>query len=407
MGLQQYKTIIRSTKQILTHQKEKEVLKGEKFNVFSILKMETKENATHSAFLAALLDPLGTHLKGSIFLDLFLNCVNNKTIDAASAKVKLEHSIGKNDYVDKTGGRIDIYIWDNKGHCLSIENKINAPDQKNQIERYCNHNQDKNQVLYLTLNGDEPSSDSCGELQSGTHFHNISYGSHIIDWLTLCMKEATDTPILRETIKQYIILLKKLTLTMDNNEEQELLEIILKDYESSIFLANNIKKTIANFNDKIRKSIFESLEEKLRENYIVELGRSTDNIYSQLWIRIKGYQGDKLLFGIQNFSVNVDPFFGKGIIIGVFVMNGNYLDEYKILGEKRSHFWCAVEQYSDYNKLEIDLQNPVFLNKLFTSDDFYNGFVDHMVKETIKYVERQTDNMIGLLQKVEFHDQVN
>lgn len=407
MDLNQHKAVLYSTKQILKHREEKEKLKGEKFNVFSILKMETRENDTHSAFLAVLLDPLGTHLKGSIFLELFLQCINNTTIEIASAKVKTEHSCGPIDLINKTGGRIDIYISDKKGHCLCIENKIYAGDQDAQIERYCNHNKDKNQVLYLTLNGDEPSSDSCGELESGTHFYNISYGTHIIDWLTLCLKEATDTPILRETIKQYIILLKKLTHTMDNNEEKGLLEIILRDYESSIFLANNIKKTIAHFNDKIRQSIIDKLKVKLGAKYIVSPRNSCESPYAHILIKVNGYEAEKLFFCIQNFSITRDPFFGKGFVIGVFVEKGPYLEAYNILGEKRSNCWLAVQEYGNYMDLEIDLQNPLFLNRIFISDDFYNGFVDDMVTETIKYVERQTDNMIGLLQKVEFLNQVN
>jgi hypothetical protein len=400
MELQQYKTIIRSTKQILAHQKEKEVLKGEKFNIFSILKMETKENATHSAFLAALLNPAGTHMKGTIFLELFLNCVNNKTIDLASAKVKMEHSIGRNDINNKTGGRIDIYIWDKNGNCLCIENKIHAGDQIAQIERYCNHNKDKNQVFYLTLNGGEPSSESKGHLISGTHFFNISYGSHIVDWLTQCMKEASDTPILRETIKQYIILMKKLTYTIDKEEEEELLEVILNNYDASMFLANNITKTVANFNNKIRQSIFESLEERLGEKYIFNYGNPTLAPYSQIWIRVKGYETEKLLFGIQNFSITTDPFFGTGIIIGVFVINADYKEEYKMLGSKSSNYWCAVKNFSNYKNFEIDLQNPVFLNKLITSLDFYNGFVEHIVAETITYINENIEDLSHFLKKV-------
>ncbi|HKO78234.1 MAG TPA: PD-(D/E)XK nuclease family protein [Flavobacterium sp.] len=400
MELHQHKIILRSTKQILKHQKEKEILKGEKFNVFSILKMETKENATHSAFLASLLDPSGTHLKGSLFLELFLNCINNKTIDIASAKVIIEHSIGKNDYNDKIGGRIDIFICDENGNCLSIENKINAPDQKDQIERYCNHKKGNNEVYYLNLEGKEPDGNSKGDLISGTHFHIISYKNHIINWLTLCMKEAADNPILRETIKQYIILMKKLTNTIDKDEEKELLELILNNYESSIFLANNINTTIANFNDKIRQSIFKSLTDKIGENYFIELGKNTDTVYSQIWIRVKGYRGDKLIFGIQNFSVAADPFFGRGIIKGIFIMNGNYIDDYKKLGEKRSNYWCAVEKFEAYKNLEVDLQDPLFLNKLFTSEEFYNGFVEHIVSETIVYLEKHVNDVKELLNTI-------
>jgi hypothetical protein len=399
MDLHQHKVVLRSIKQILKHQKEKELLKGEKFNVFSILKMETRENATHSAFLAALLDPSGTHFKESVFLELFLKCINNNTIDIATAKVKTEHHIGFRDITDKTGGRIDIYIWDKKGNCISIENKINAGDQFAQIERYCNHNKLKNEVYYLTLNGDEPTDGSKGELKSGIHFINISYSSDIVKWLTLCLKEAADSPILRETIKQYIILIKKLTHTMDNKEEDELFDIILQNYEASLYLAANVKKAIAEFNSKIRQSIYDSLTNQLSEKYFISFGNGTEATYSQIWIRIKGYQEDKLLFGIQNFSVNVDPFFGKGIIIGVFTMNGKYLPEYEMFGKKDSNYWSAVKRFTEYDNYEIDLQNPELLNKLYNKNDFYNGFVNHIVKETIDYLAIYTPNVISFLNK--------
>ncbi|WP_395051694.1 PD-(D/E)XK nuclease family protein [Flavobacterium sp.] len=400
MDLHQHKVVLRSIRQILKHQKEKELLKDEKFNVFSILKMETRENATHSAFLAALLDPSGTHFKGSVFLELFLKCINNNTIDVATAKVKTEHHIGFRDITDKTGGRIDIYIWDKKGNCLSIENKINAGDQLAQIERYCNHNKLKNEVYYLTLKGDEPTEGSKGELKSGIHFFNISYSSIIVKWLTLCSKEAADSPILRETIKQYIILIKKLTHTMDDKEEDELFDIILQNYEASLYLAANVKKAIAEFNNKIRQSIYDSLTNHLSEKYSISFGNGTEATYSQIWIRIKGYQGDKLLFGIQNFSVNVDPFFGKGIIIGVFTMNGKYLPEYEMFGKKDSNYWSAVKRFTEYDNYEIDLQNPELLNKLYNKNDFYNGFVNHIVKETIDYLAIYTPNVISFLNKV-------
>ena len=45
---------------------------GEQFNVFSILEVETDEVKTHSAFLADLLSPQGSHRQGAAFLKLFL-----------------------------------------------------------------------------------------------------------------------------------------------------------------------------------------------------------------------------------------------------------------------------------------------------------------------------------------------
>ena len=48
---------------------------GEDFNIFKILKMESKEVKTHSAFLSELLNPKGSHGQNDIFLKLFIEVV--------------------------------------------------------------------------------------------------------------------------------------------------------------------------------------------------------------------------------------------------------------------------------------------------------------------------------------------
>ena len=116
--------LLNNVKKLFDHKKKIEKLKGETFNVFSILKMERMENNTHSAFIKELLDPKGTHLKDGIFLKLFLECIENSDLDVTTAKVELEKHIGTRDDKNKTGGRIDIFISDAKGNYVSIENKI-------------------------------------------------------------------------------------------------------------------------------------------------------------------------------------------------------------------------------------------------------------------------------------------
>jgi hypothetical protein len=48
------KHLFQSIKLIIESYKEKEKLRGEHFNVFSILGVEHKENSTHSAFLSEI-----------------------------------------------------------------------------------------------------------------------------------------------------------------------------------------------------------------------------------------------------------------------------------------------------------------------------------------------------------------
>ena len=103
--------LLRNAQVLLNKEYESQKNKGELFNTFSILKMETAENKTHSNFIAELLNPKGSHLKGSIFLELFLKEINYTEFEAQNASVKLEKYIGEIDTERLTGGKIDIYIY--------------------------------------------------------------------------------------------------------------------------------------------------------------------------------------------------------------------------------------------------------------------------------------------------------
>lgn len=46
---------------------------GEEFNIFRILKLESSEVRMHSAFLAELLNPKGSHGQKDTFLKLFID----------------------------------------------------------------------------------------------------------------------------------------------------------------------------------------------------------------------------------------------------------------------------------------------------------------------------------------------
>lgn len=246
--------LLKQAKTIIKHYKKVEKIKGESFNVFSILKMETKENSTHSAFIAELLNPKGAHQKGTCFLDIFVQMILNKIndneanlplseFDISTAKVIVEHSIGGRNDKLKTGGRIDIFIRDDNGYTICIENKINAVDQFAQIERYYKYNQQKNTVVYLNLDGSNPSKESKQNLEEEKDFCLISYQENIVKWLEHCQKESVDIPILRESIRQYIILIKKLTNQTINYEmETEIFQLIKNNYSEARTIKNNIEK---------------------------------------------------------------------------------------------------------------------------------------------------------------------
>ncbi|MBO4581022.1 MAG: PD-(D/E)XK nuclease family protein [Bacteroidales bacterium] len=113
--------------------KEEARRRGEKYNIFSVLGLETNEVRTHSAFLASLLNPNGNHGVGNAFLDAFVNAMHYEKLqlNTMESSVNVEYDTGN--------GRIDILISDNNKKAIIIENKIYAGDQPEQLKRYYNY----------------------------------------------------------------------------------------------------------------------------------------------------------------------------------------------------------------------------------------------------------------------------
>ena len=232
-------------------QKEERQKRGEYFNIFSVLRLETKEVRLHSAFLAELLNPEGSHGLGKQFLELFLNMVVRKNkeesfdFETEKPKVYVEYYIGIISEDKKSGGRIDLLIEDGKGNAVIIENKINAGDQEYQLLRYDNFAKDKYKsnykLLYLTKDGGEASEYSTGK--ENFEYQCISYRNNILPWLECCEQAAVRHPLIRETIHQYIINLKEILNIMEKNTQDSLFDRIVENKEyilSVLFLKDNL-----------------------------------------------------------------------------------------------------------------------------------------------------------------------
>lgn len=279
-----------SIKRTLEHQHEIEKLKGENFNVFSVLGLERYENKTHSSFIAELLNPKGSHLKGNVFLKLFLETIGMpKHLDLTSARCGTEISIGLIDSDNKTGGRVDIFLKDQNGKTICIENKIDAGDQDSQIERYVNYNTQNNVVLYLSRNGTDASEQSRGKYVDGQDYFTISYRHDVKNWLRNCLREAYDQPILRETIKQYLILIQKITNQLgDSQMEKELLDTIESDYQSAKVVESLITQVEIRKVTQLLNELKEKLEEELTaSNWEIEISERIGESYEGFRVRYK------------------------------------------------------------------------------------------------------------------------
>jgi hypothetical protein len=180
------------------------------YNIFSLLLLERVESI-NSAILANLLNPDGSHGQGVLFLRTFINHCKRKypafhnfdgDIEKGRWTVTPELPFGN--------GRMDIVAMNSAtGQILLIENKIDAPEQPEQIKRYGEWMQRKEQefpqqaMLYLTITGKE------AETAFGYLYTQISYHEDIVSWLEQAL-EKTQAENVRSIIRQYCDVVRKL-----------------------------------------------------------------------------------------------------------------------------------------------------------------------------------------------------
>ena len=383
-------------KRIQTHHQEIRRAKGEHFNLFTVLKMEANENRTHSAFLAELLNPKGSHLCGSLFLKLFLETVGYKgVLDVETTNCWVEWSIGRRDDDTLKGGRIDIYLQDKTGNSISIENKIYAIDQFAQIQRYVNWNKSKNTVYYLNLDGKAPDDSSVGSLQVNKDFFHITYSVEIIEWLNACLKEVHSQAILRESLRQYLILIKKLTNNMEQDFENELNIEIIKNFSTSELIANQMKKIKNLVGDKLRNAVIEQLIKLLPEHYNVVSGNRITSPNAQIWIHPTKTKNPKLIFGMESF--NADGNMDGNIFLGLFSMDGtlektSYLEHFL----QYSNYWPHYISLGSFEDLNINMGNPDLVLKVYADNAFTERLANHIAETTKGFVlehENYVDNV--------------
>ena len=251
---------VRIVSRKIKEQRKEKFERGENYNIFNDLGFMSDEVHLHSMFLANLLNPKGSHGQRGKFLEAFLKMLQKSfpaisadrlVLDTANASVEVEKYIGRQ--TDSEGGRIDIYLTDGK-HSIIIENKIYAGDQHHQMLRYWNYGMsqkgndtEKSFVLiYLTLDGCSPSKDSLGEDLKENDIVCLSYKSDIRGWLDRCVELASRTPLVRETINQYISTIDILTNNvMEDNKE--LLDILSKEENlDAVYDITNNKNIVVN-----------------------------------------------------------------------------------------------------------------------------------------------------------------
>lgn len=249
---------------LLSHEREIKKVTGGNFNLFQTLGVSHYEMA-HSALIAELLNPKGTHGQGSLFLKLLLNSLAITNVrgfpahfDVDRATVRTEVYIGPK--TQTTGGRLDIEISDHNGNKIIIENKIYAEEQENQIKRYSAHGF----LIYLTLFEVDLSKI---RNKDDRRVQFITYEQSIRDWLIECRKEAATLPLLRESITQYLNLILLLTHQNSNSRmNTQLTDEVLSNPEFfEAFIA--IRNADHAIRSKILREFINRISEKCPDDF--------------------------------------------------------------------------------------------------------------------------------------------
>lgn len=232
----------------------------QKPNIFSILGISRME-IRHSNFLAWLLDPNASHGLGNRFLirilwDLATNENNSNLIEEENkldiieinqlnfSNVEVNREVPLS--VNKKDGAIDILINfrdENDKLVICIENKIDAPDSKEQLASYSKWVKDtfegnKIVFIYLTPMGIEPN-----DKDEAKEWINYSYREGIIEHLKSLQDSITDS-IVKTYISDYLTILK--SEIMNTNESATDLANAIYDRHSSLidFIVKNRESNI-------------------------------------------------------------------------------------------------------------------------------------------------------------------
>ncbi len=175
------------------------------FNIFSLLRLEYEEVRFHSALIAHLLNPRGSHGQQSVFLEEFWKKVAPKSLlqlknhfDFAKWRISTEKFTIK--------GNLDIVIESPADRILCvIENKVRASEGDDQLERYRDwlniqrhYPRNRRLLFYLTPGGRISES-----LDDASSYTCLSYNSHLRKWLESAISRIR-APKVKMIIEQYL-----------------------------------------------------------------------------------------------------------------------------------------------------------------------------------------------------------
>lgn len=385
------------------------------FNIFQTIANPYDEMNLHSKFIYTILNE---KKYGYEFLLSFLKNIGLDLVDIDKSSIKIEREKAVHD------GRLDLYIEfraNDELYSIAIENKIYAGDQNKQLDRYLDYldsiNKGKEKYLYyLTLDGHDPSSESCSDLNKVI---NISYSENILNWIGEAISISAKEAKLREVLVQYEELLEKIC-GKDIDYTMEIKDYILKNadnYDFAKSLEVGLTEAKVELQYKFWKRLEARLEEHLSKVYGLDMSRvdktkevgQVNKWYSLNLIKKKSRNfgliynlGDfknignlylkveierNLIFGIRNVKSHIENTIEYNNMIDIFKNNNFILTSHK--------WWISYNHLKDLNGDRFDLYS---IDKDLAETIMCDEKLDALISSCIEQIEVLL-NLVNKLEK--------
>lgn len=424
--------------------KEIDRLVAPDFNLFSIL---WSDEVRLSNMIASLLNPLGFHGQGGVFLDAFLNFLEDSTpsisatqkirdiksawTNSKNIKSEIEQSTGM---IEASQRRMDILVSGNK-YGLMIENKPWATDQRDQLKDY--HEElskrfEQHISIYLSGDGTPPKEHSLSEKIREEHEQNgelliIAYRPNLVEWLQRCVTIA-EADRVRWILKDFIVFIENSFPTQcpsnstissscktGNPENQPAIDEFIK-----IATENELNMRVAILAGysfaKIADMTYEGLQIKLKENigkkdirataffkharindenlHIAQLAKEA---YTHLRIRIFNQFSAKLLEALQ--AKGWTEYIKDRVKLWAENGNNGYMISFQKTNWKNSnidiHVGISPAEHFKFHELVVFVNDPMVQNVV--SERLVNSFKKpSKSKANCIWRERLTTCLTGL-----------
>ena len=359
-------------------------LRGEQFNIFKVCGIDHYE-LQHSAIIAELLNPQGSHGQGALYLKLFMQVYGSKLpID----KIEFDRvRVRKEKWTEAYDGRMDICVENNGLPFVIIENKLYAKDQSIQLKKYkedsdkiikrSQNPEHKYEIVYLTLDGRDATKDS-GE---GVEYIRMSYSKGIIKWLDLSIEYSARIPLVRETLVQYQNHIKKIT-NMDVSEykKQDLYKMLSQypDVTRKIII-NRFDYWWYVYDNKVKKELL-SIADKYSLQFDDSQMKTSCNFsfFEKKWAKIN--ENERVCISIETEKTNFKEYF-----IGIksspeCVINKQYEPLNCFSGSYSTEKWPFGWKYLEdcYSDWSYDGEAIVTM-----ADGRFSRYIDQLIKDIL------------------------